>query len=373
MAAKRHIADSSPKALRPAHTTPEGFLFCDADCTRTGIFTYLYPDGSLVRELRSKKEVADPKSLGSLGRKPLTNDHPDDDVTPNNAQTHVAGSVGDTVVFDEASGYVRVQLALYRGDAIQDAKDGKVQLSCGYMAEVVPGKGWWNPKTDATSETEQAGWEAYDARQEEIRYNHVALVNRGRAGNLARLRADVAVETTSEGTKMKVKIGDVEIEVADAVVPMVQAIGQKLDAQKAQIDTLSGENAALKAAAAQQIKVDQSVAQQTANMDWYRRRERLEKTAKALAIEKTDAMDNDQLGMAILKVAEPTHDFSKESVDYRRAYLDVMTKDVDAKVAELQGLARGQGKGNDNGQGNPIEVAQKAYSDSFGWKPPVTK
>lgn len=46
--------------------TPEGYLQATAYATRTGVFDYLLPDGSLFREYRPAEEVFNPDSLETL-------------------------------------------------------------------------------------------------------------------------------------------------------------------------------------------------------------------------------------------------------------------------------------------------------------------
>ena len=54
-----------------AVTTPEGFLLDSPIVARTGIYTYLQPDGSVRREYRPPDEVFAEDALVSFKGKPL--------------------------------------------------------------------------------------------------------------------------------------------------------------------------------------------------------------------------------------------------------------------------------------------------------------
>lgn len=170
-------------------TTDEGFLRGRAVLTNVGVFPYLMADGSIRQELRLPDEVFDEESLKSLRGKPITLDHPMDGerkVNPENAKDLVVGAVGDRISQD---GYrVAAQVSIFRNDAVSAVQNGKRALSCGYNCEVEPTAGVWMGVR-------------YDAIQRKIRYNHVALVDRGRAGDDAVLRMDAAAGISHQTPK----------------------------------------------------------------------------------------------------------------------------------------------------------------------------
>jgi len=170
--------------LRAAHKTKEGYLYAEGYATRAGVFLYKDREGSIRRELRPPSEVGDPESLASLARKPITNLHPTSFVDADNTATHGAGLVDPEVLFerDYADGFVKVKMTISRSDAVKDIEGGRRELSCGYTAELDETPGTW---------TDHSGTEhRYDSIQRKIRYNHLALVDKGRAGAHARLRVD---------------------------------------------------------------------------------------------------------------------------------------------------------------------------------------
>lgn len=113
-----------------ATRTAEGFVQDTAVVTRTGIFEYRQPDGSIRREYRPPEEVFHPDSLASFKGKPITDGHPGL-VTNQNAKLHVVGAClsegradGENVVCD---------LIIYDTAPI-DA--GKKEISVGYKLEL---------------------------------------------------------------------------------------------------------------------------------------------------------------------------------------------------------------------------------------------
>jgi hypothetical protein len=218
--------------LRKAHRTDEGFLFADGFATRTGVLTYHLPDGSTRRELRHPDEVGHADSLASLGRKPVTLGHPPEMVSPENAEAHQVGTVGEEVTFNKADGFVRVTMALHRQDAIQAVDRGIRELSTGYRVTLVHEPGTFEGQ-------------AFDARQTQIRYNHLSIEGQGRAGPSVRLRLDgagVEVQPVREtmSDRASVEIGGVRYDtdpgLAQAVTTALQAGRQDAAGQKARAD-----------------------------------------------------------------------------------------------------------------------------------------
>lgn len=162
--------------------TDEGFLKTKAYATRTGIFLYLMDDGTLRREYRPAEEVFKADSMNSLKGKPITNDHPSEFVTSLNSRYYSVGLTGDSTkkekVDGEADEFLGVPLTVTDQETINNIRvDGKVEVSCGYTCDVFEEAGEYNG-------------EPYDTIQRNIKYNHLAVVDRGRAGPNAKLRLD---------------------------------------------------------------------------------------------------------------------------------------------------------------------------------------
>ena len=165
----------------------EGFLIARGVATRTGVFPYRNPDGSIRRELRHPDDVLAAESLQTLAGKPLTLEHPPGLVTPANFEQYSVGSVNNRVHV-VGDGLVEVVFNVHRKDAIEDVESGaKRQLSCGYRCDVIEEKGVYNG-------------EPYDYRQVGHQYNHLAIVERARAGEIASIHYD-----SEEGVEISVQ------------------------------------------------------------------------------------------------------------------------------------------------------------------------
>lgn len=217
------------------HRDARGFLAAPARVTRTGVLTYRRADGSTVRELRHPDDVFRADSLETLRRAPLTVGHPKDaqgepvDVSASNTREFEVGYLdqprrdGDFVAGDAI---VRAADVVARIDAHELS-----ELSCGYDCKIDPTPGVYQGAP-------------YDARQVEIRYNHVALlpVGAGRAGRDVKLRLDsdaLSIDDLVEETRAdqeidmrKVRIDGVDYELADPAAQVVErALAQLADTQ----------------------------------------------------------------------------------------------------------------------------------------------
>lgn len=173
----------------PLTRTHDGFLQGRAAITNIGVFPYPQADGSVRYELRCPDEVFNPDSIRTLEGKPLTNDHPAEGVKPGTAKALAVGSIACPGT-DPYRVYANV--SIIDADAIREVDGGKRALSCGYTCDLDPTPGVWMGV-------------AYTHIQRKIRYNHVALVDKGRAGDDAVLRKDGATSfnTTNQNQPSK--------------------------------------------------------------------------------------------------------------------------------------------------------------------------
>lgn len=177
--------------LRPGRLTREGFLVVDGFAARPGVYSYRNPDGSTRREL---VEPATLLRTDTLKGKPITLRHPKGrKVTPQNAGDVMAGSVSD-VTIDDPTGMMRVELTIIRADAIKAVQNGTVELSPGYGVRL-----------DSTPGVHEK-YGAYDARQIERVYNHLAICDTARGGSSLRIRTDAAVEYDEREDSMKLSL-----------------------------------------------------------------------------------------------------------------------------------------------------------------------
>jgi uncharacterized protein len=174
------VALSARKAL-----TPEGFLICyDVPVARVGDLVYyedelgpgpadnplVYAEDGSVRVRRGPDEVFRPETLASALGKPLVNEHPDDDVTPDDWSELAIGIILNPRQGEGAEADLfLVDLMVTTAAGIAAINDGKRELSFGYDAHYrVLGKG--------------------RAEQFNIVINHVALVEQGRCGPRCAIR-----------------------------------------------------------------------------------------------------------------------------------------------------------------------------------------
>lgn len=162
--------------LRPVERRDDGTLLADAYLTRCGVFQYHQPDGSIRRELRRRQDVADPTSLRTLEGRPVTNDHPPGMIDARSAREWAVGAQTGAVVMDDDR--VRSRISIYDDQTVRAMNGGKVEISCGYTCDCLE-----TPGVDPV-------YGAYDAIQTGIEYNHIAIVDHGRAGSSVRARMD---------------------------------------------------------------------------------------------------------------------------------------------------------------------------------------
>lgn len=162
--------------------TKEGYLAVRARAARAGVYDYLGsevdPEGAhfkadqVVKVYRPESEVFAKDAVHSFLMKPITDNHPSVPVTADNWKQHARGVAaaalrdGDHLAFD---------LLLMDAAAIEAVDSGKRELSNGYACELEIGDG---TAPDGT---------AYQATQRTIRGNHIAIVDKGRAGSTCRI------------------------------------------------------------------------------------------------------------------------------------------------------------------------------------------
>lgn len=170
-----------------------GYLQADAVLTRTGVFTYRHPDGTVSRELRDPGEVFKKDSLASLYLRPFTDGHPvAGRVDAKNTKQLSRGMVVSEAKVD--GDLVRAKIVVTDQatiDKIMREKNPIREVSCGYMTETVKADGEFNGQR-------------YDSKQTNIIYNHVALVPKGRAGPSARIRVD-AEDGAVDGIELELR------------------------------------------------------------------------------------------------------------------------------------------------------------------------
>jgi hypothetical protein len=154
--------------------TRNGSLVVNARAARGGnVQDYLgvevdRPDMPIVRVYRDADEIFHKDSLKTFGHKPVTLNHPPAPVTSRTWKDVARGHTGEEVLRDGE--FVRIPMMVSDQAAIDAVKGGHRELSVGYQCDLD-----WTPGVSPSGQ-------AYDARQVKIIVDHVAIVDRGRAG-----------------------------------------------------------------------------------------------------------------------------------------------------------------------------------------------
>lgn len=186
-----------------------------------GVFPYMKADNSVEMEAKLPTELLSEGTVSSANSKPITDNHPDELVTQVNARNYMKGFTATNAHVENDK--LKVDMTITDKSLIDEINKGKQELSIGFETEVVPKKGEYKGV-------------AYDSVQRNIRINHVAVVEQGRAGHSVRLLGDSA-EMIEQDVKKKGKRMDttkVRLDGADVTVATADADKIiKLDADNA--------------------------------------------------------------------------------------------------------------------------------------------
>lgn len=247
--------------------TPEGYMAVRARAARSGVYDYMgfevdpsgekFKPNDVVKVYRSDDEVFNPSSVRSFLMKPITDNHPSEPVTADNWNAQAKGVIAGAM---RDGDYLAFDLVLMDKSQIEKVKSGKRELSNGYSVDLVFEDG-------VTPDGEK-----YHAKQVGIRGNHVAVVDRGRAGHECRIADAATCAAAPEGFNFNngdtkpMKIIDfkgVSIEVNDqAAQAMTQLQSQvdKLIADAATADANHAKEMAAKDAAIAKAEAERDAA-----------------------------------------------------------------------------------------------------------------
>jgi hypothetical protein len=229
--------------LRKPVKTSTG-LRVDAHITRVGVFEYRNADGSTRLELREDAEVKSPESLASFAMVPVTDNHPPVRLDAANAPAFARGASGENVRAD--GDRIAAPLTVFDASLIAKLEAGKVQVSCGYDCDLdeTPGV---HPR-----------FGRYDAIQRNIRGNHIAIVDVGRAGPDVRVRMDGAAMMVSDDRESLLSVVDrLTKDLTMDFEKLYKEAEQRAAAEKVRADKAEGErDAATKRADALEAERD---------------------------------------------------------------------------------------------------------------------
>lgn len=235
-----NLIDTSAE-LTGVSYTDEGYMVGVVKCARTGLQDYHSSElglmgDSIIQVNRSEQEVFSEDSRKTYSHAPVTMGHPTENVTAKNWDELAVGEVSTDVKFE--AGWVHVPIIVKAADAIAKIKDGIREISMGYGCQIAFADGKYE--------------------QTNIKINHLAFVDKARAGSQARIGDDArkwgAAPITTEdhmADLITVVVGDkaVQMSVLDAATfeafrtSIIADHKAEIDAKDTEIGKLKAENA----------------------------------------------------------------------------------------------------------------------------------
>lgn len=319
--------------------TQVGGVRVDARLTRIGVLPYTLSDGSIRRELRHPDEVFNSDSLATLQSAPVTDlAHHRSLIGPHNWKE---ANLGHTENVRSDARYVEGELVINDAATATDVENGKLaDISCGYEC-----------KLDFTPGVFDG--ERYDAIQREIRYNHVAVLpkGRGRAGTDVGVRLDsndaVCIEEETDMKTIRLDGKDYEVG-SDAHLAKIDELHQAqiakfksdaADADKKAADALKAKDEAeakFDAAAKAKKKAEDDLEEEKGEKGKARVRARLrllQRAAKFLTDDeegedKYDGLTDREIMVKVINADANWKDekFDGKSDDYVQALFDSVSK-----------------------------------------------
>ena len=241
---KAHVGDTK--------RTQDGYLVAMSKVARTGVQDYLASElgmmgDHIVKVYRPEQEVFAKDAMASLTHAPVTVNHPSVMVDADNWKDLAVGEVGEGVLRDGE--WLSVPLIVKDAKGIDAAGTTHREISMGYTAALI----------DAPDGAD------YDKVMTNIRFNHLALVPKGRAGSEARI-GDSADKWGAAPQQRKVDnmttkaivVGDeavnVPADIADKIIAALDAANQKIKAKDAELEAAQETIGELKAECADAVK-----------------------------------------------------------------------------------------------------------------------
>ena len=327
---------------------PNGFLSLLANLSRTGIFTYqrIAPDGSIeiIRQLRTSEEVFDPESLASLAGLPLTNNHTEEMISPENAEDYIVGMSSDKPKkillpvqnADDADEeeFIQQRLTVFNPDTIEDIlKKEKTEISLGYTCQLDETPGTYKGKP-------------YDVVQRNIRMNHVSLVRQARGGRNCKVLLKDGTETVvnydgftgleeNNSKESNVKVFNhegKEYKVEDSVYSLLSSFQDGVDSAQSlsnekqkEIDKLQAIN--------DDYKSKLEVKKQTDSADQLRKAVRvrvsLERQGEKVLGSSVnfDSLSDEEIKIKVIEKLRPSSNLDGKSAEYIEARFDMAMED----------------------------------------------
>ena len=379
--------DTGAALLRPPVRQADGSLRLDAQIAEPGIYLYPNPDGTMRRELVSRRLLSDLASLETLKLRAITLEHPDparypDLVTPDNVATLSVGTTGQEVEIQDGRpvfhGVVNARRAL---DWIErrQAAGLPIEVSPGYFVTMA-GRGGVDPE-----------FGPFDDEQIGRDYNHLALTERGRGGPTARARVDStgfrldSNPPTSDPTMLEALIAlGYSRQDAARIVARFDSLGsagvlarldadpadlkKKLEDAKAKVDELTKELEESKKSKGDSVALDQV----PALVDELVALREVAARFDSIKAEDLAKLDADGVRLAIctaagIEVPESMREDAELSRVYRQARIDSLPKTAaEGQDRRLDGLRLPTERAPDTRQDAADHDPDAARFDSFG-------
>lgn len=231
--------------------TSDGYMVAQARVARTGVQVYLRREIGLdgdgtVNVYRPESEVFKRDSLATYAHRPVTINHPPQNVSADNWKDYAVGNVGEEVTRDGE--FVKVPLIVMDAAAKRAIGDTHQQISMGYTAQIVMTDG---VAPDGTP---------YEAEQRDIKINHLSFVPLARGGDKLRIGDGAQVwgaapldHQPMKGNSMtekltKVVFDGISIETTDQGAEAIKKLQSQLNDAKAATDKAVADAAAATAA-----------------------------------------------------------------------------------------------------------------------------
>jgi hypothetical protein len=330
--------------------TPEGYLVIkDNKFARTGVLQYRSIElpniigkpstvrpTDVIRVFRGPNELFSETVLDSFRSKPATENHPDVLVDTKTFKKDAVGFSKDDL---RAEGdYMVGSLVITDQEAIDAIESGKKQISLGYTAKIT----WAPGKTESG--------EVYDAIQEDIAGNHIAIVQRGRNGATCKV-SDSNTKHITKGDYMSVVIDGITYECPEQTAQAFTKVMDENKELKSTVSTLKDEAEKKdKEIEDNEEEMDKVKDTMQAQIDQLKADADKSKVSDAdihaLVVERTKILDaaksvikdfdgaelsNDEIKLAVVKDANPNLDVEGKSRDYIEARYDAILDSVNAE------------------------------------------
>lgn len=326
---------------------------------RVGVNTYIQPDGSLRKEFRPPESLFAADSMKSAEILPVTNGHPADDQLPLNSENlkyFQVGSLGDRI--EQDGDKLKARMRISDTAALQAIENGRRKVSPGYIRTAVYAPGVYQG-------------EAYDYRQEDIVYDHIALVDKARGGPDVRLLLDGKIlgdsKPMDKNATVRIKGAEYTLDAgtATAFQQLMEEKANELSVLKDRADKLEAERdaAVARAEKAEKELADKPVVDSAEQLDaQVAERLQLVETARRVCDNfEYKGQSADDIRFAVVSAAYPQYAEKYPSAEpaYKQALFDLALDSVEKKEEDKQEKIESA-----LGQAAPVtDAADKEFDD----------